>query len=364
MKGRNCAAWWTGVALATILAVPSRAVAANDADELIRQGVVLRRQGDDATALQRFQQAFQIDHSSRAMAQIALAEQALGRWVMAYEHLNQALAAASDPWITKNRELLTDAVNRVNEHVGLIDILGGTAGAEVRIGGVPRGKLPLGRPIPAPTGTVIIDLVAPGFATVQRTSVVRAREITRESFDEGTPLAKAGATMPPAAKVEVPPAGGGAVATPVDPTLVVPPVSSRVPPDPGGNRPGSFRPMAKWVAWGVGAAALGVGIFGAVRQNSAGSNFAAGCGLDARQEVVLAPGSTKTLAECRDLKDQVDSDFQLEVIGLVSAGVLAATGLVLWLTEPAPSVTETAVLSCAPGMTAGHGPWIGCRLTF
>jgi hypothetical protein len=134
--------------------------------------------------------------------------------------------------------------------------------------------------------------------------------------------------------------------------------------DQGSTKAGSFRTKAKWVAWGAGMVALGVGIFGGIRQNQAGNDFSSGCGIDAGQNVVMLPGSTKTAADCRSLKAQVDSNYNLELGGLVGAGVLAATGLVLWLTEPGSTPAERAALACSPGMTSGRGPWVGCRIAF
>ena len=111
----------------------SRAAAATDADKLIREGVDLRRGGDDVGALQKFQRAFEVAPSPRATAQMGLAEQALGRWVTAYEHLHRALDATNDAWIKKSRPALEEALNHVNDHVGQVEILGGSPGAEVRI---------------------------------------------------------------------------------------------------------------------------------------------------------------------------------------------------------------------------------------
>lgn len=380
MRFRGCSAARAVVVLFSVLSASSALAAGTDADELIRQGVDLRRNGNDAAALQRFQQAFEIGKSPRAMAQIGLAEQALGRWVMAYEHLHQALESASDPWIKKSRKPIEAALSHVNDHVGQVEILGGSPDAAVRIDGVARGKLPLAHPVAVPTGTVSIDLVAPGFVPVQRTTIVHARETVRESFDALVPLAARDksyeATAPP--KVEAAPSMGGPApdaATVPAPTASPPPVVA--PAREEGNAQdqagrgadssstsSSFRGKAKWVAWGVGAASLGVGLFGMVRQNQAGNDFSTGCGVDPNQNVVVLTGSSKTLSGCQDLKSQVDSNYRVEVIGFVGAGVLAATGLVLWLTEPASTQAHTSALSCSPGLTAARGPWLGCGLTF
>src|SRR5262245_14916190 len=77
-------------------------IAAQDAgDDSIARGVALRRQGRNAEALAEFQKAYARDPSPRALAQIALAQQALGNWVVAETGLVDALAARNDPWIQR-----------------------------------------------------------------------------------------------------------------------------------------------------------------------------------------------------------------------------------------------------------------------
>ena len=336
---------------------------ATDADDLIRQGVGLRRSGDDAGALKRFEQAFHLDHSSRALAQIGMAEQALGRWAAAYEHLEQSLEDTRDPWINKSRATLRDALALVSDHVGQLEVLGGSPQADVRIDGSPRGKLPLARPIPVSAGTVTIELVAPRFVPVQRTTVVRAHQTVRESFDALVPVL-----------VTQPVPEPSAVATPL--ARPVPAVPARTPPatsEPAPAEPekpvtdqparGSFRPALKWIAWGAGAAALGIGIAGMVRQDQAGNDFDQGCGVGPAQTVTPLPGSTRTAGDCRSLKDRVDSNYRLELIGYVTAGALVAAGLVSWLTEPTADGGQPMALACSPGAVA-RGASFGCALRF
>lgn len=380
MRHGHSAAGWTAVLFASALSASNAIAAAADADELIREGVTLRRGGEDAAALLRFQQAFQIKETPRALAQIGLAEQALGRWASAYEHLHGALDAASDPWIKKNGGLIVEALNHVNEHVGQVEILGGSPDAEVRIDGLGRGKLPLTHPITVPTGTVTIELVAPGFLSAQRITVVRARETIRESFDRLLPLpaqeklSKPGDVRTQTASAAAGPPGNATTGGPTNSTAPLPPPGTtaeqastaepeRMSRDQGGSRAGSFRSNAKWIVWGVGAVALGVGIFGAVRQNQVGDDFSNGCGVDPQHNVVTT-GSNKTLDACRTLKGSLDSNYRIEIGGLVATGVLAAAGLLLWLTEPVATRTETTALSCSPGITTGHGPSLACSLTF
>jgi|GEM_PF-298232 len=370
------------ILMMTAVAAP-RAARASEADELIRQGVALRRTGDDAGALRRFEQAYQLEHGSRALAQIGLAEQALGRWSSAYDHLQQALEDGRDPWIKKSAATLHQALDLVSDHVGHLEVLGGSPDAEVRIDGVARGKLPLARALTVSAGTVTVELVAPRFIPVQRTTVVRARQTVRESFDPlvATFVANAGprpagadapppegrhAAPRPASPAPPPPAEAEARPVPVEPPRgSVPPVVEKQKDKDSADAPGSssFRPALKWIAWGTGAAALGLGIVGMVRQDHAGNDFDASCGVGPGQTVVPLPGSNRSASDCRGFKDRVDSNYRLELIGYVAAGALAVTGLVLWLTEPSARGGESAALACSPGVTVG-GAQLGCALRF
>ena len=348
------------VALALALAWPGSAAGA-DADELIKEGVGLRRKGDDLGALQRFEQAFQLGKTSRALAQMGLAEQALGRWVAAYEHLTQALESKTDAWIGKNRPAISEALNVVGEHVGRLEIIGGSPGAEVRLDGVIRGTLPLPAPLTTPTGTITIDVSTPGFFPVQRTTTVRARQTTRESLDPLVAIPGRDKVQPAATPVTP------AASTPVGPAVNPSPQASPSPVaqlDAASGQRSSVRSAAKWIAWGLGGAALGVGLFGYFRQSAAGADFNRGCGIAPDGTIMPLPGSSTSPDACRELSGRTDSGYRMELIGLVSAGVLAGTGFVLWLTEPKPAAGGAMSWVCAPGMTPSSGPWLGCRLRF
>lgn len=96
------------------------AAAQEDADSLIHRGVEMRRQGHDAEALDTFTRALAIQASPRALAQVALAEQALGQWVAAESRLVAALANEDDPWIAGNREPLEAALATIRRHLAAI----------------------------------------------------------------------------------------------------------------------------------------------------------------------------------------------------------------------------------------------------
>jgi hypothetical protein len=151
-------------------------------DDLVRQGVEARRRQDDAGALELFAKAYKLHASPRSAAQMGLAEIALGSWLEAETHLEEALAAGSDPWIRKNHKVLDESLARVLREVGRLDVLGGPAGAEIVIGGEVKGSLPLSTPIHVRTGEVRFELRAPGFQADVRTVHVIAGQLARETI--------------------------------------------------------------------------------------------------------------------------------------------------------------------------------------
>lgn len=355
------------LALFAAVSFPLLAVAA-DAGTLVKEGVALRRKGDDAAALQRFEAAYQLDRNLRALAQIALAELALGRWPAAYEHLTEVLASSGDPWVEKNRATLTGALKRVGEHVGTLEVLGGFAGAEVRINGLTRGTLPLGAPLAVAAGSVSIEVAAPGYLSIQRTAFIRAGQTTRESFD---PLARVSSDQPPPPAVLPPPLRaadkGDAPPPPGPPPAVVsrPDAIPDRPVEQTRREPSALRRSAKWISAGLALAAFTGGGAAYVLHRQAASDFDRGCALD---PVTGAPapraGSTQTEAGCQDLRQQWNSDYRWAMVGVAAGGALAATAVVLWLTEPSADEANVAGVACAPIIGGPTNLAVGCQLRF
>src|SRR5262245_52314219 len=99
--------------LVLMLAVTTSAASAESTDDaLVERGLKLRRDRQDAAALALFQQAYEVRPAPRTRAQIALAEQALGKWLDAERDLQAALAAASDPWIASHHKTLQGALDK------------------------------------------------------------------------------------------------------------------------------------------------------------------------------------------------------------------------------------------------------------
>ena len=169
-------------AVLLLLIAPRQLLAADsdDADALIKQGLLLRRQGKDTEALDDFRRAFALDPSARNRAQVALAEQALGHWLDAEADLAKALEATGDPWIVRNRGLLESGLESIRSRLGWLEVTADVPGAEVWVNDARVGTLPLDHPIRLEAGSAVIEIRAAGYAPARRTTAIepggRARE--------------------------------------------------------------------------------------------------------------------------------------------------------------------------------------------
>lgn len=158
------------VGLVMLLSAP---IEAQRRVDLIDQGVALREEGRDEEALALFEQAYAQTNAARALAQIALAEQALGRFVEAEAHLADALTHDEDPFIRRNRAPLEGALEEIRLRVGDLSVEGGVPGAEVIIGGQAVGVLPLDAPVRVVAGSVAVEIRATGYERFIDTVQVR-----------------------------------------------------------------------------------------------------------------------------------------------------------------------------------------------
>jgi len=161
----------TMVACFVIRENPARA--ADDVEAILKRGTELRRQNRDSEALAEFQRASRIQGSPRVDAQMALAEQALGLWLEAHTHLSHALERGNDAWIKKNRTPLDQALATIRTHLGLVEIWGEPAGAEVQLDGKVVGKLPqVSLWLAAASGGVPLQVTAEGYVTLSKILIV------------------------------------------------------------------------------------------------------------------------------------------------------------------------------------------------
>ena len=160
-----------------------RPTPADDLDNTVKRGIALRRQGKDQEALAAFQQAAAIRRTERVVAQIALAEQALGLWVEAARDFDEALHSHADAWVEANRRNLEEARAVVNDHLGSLSVWGQPDGAVVSVNEKPVGKLPTVDWIRIPLGNARLGVRAEGYDDLTRQLDVQRGAHLREHVE-------------------------------------------------------------------------------------------------------------------------------------------------------------------------------------
>lgn len=189
------------VSFAALVAVGTSTAHAQSPELLIQEGLELRRQHQDAEALQRFEAAYRIGQSGQALAQIALAEQALGRFAAAEVHMQSAVSM-QDSWIASRRPQLQQALMQIQAQLGTVQVANGPPGAVVYVNGEARGTLPGAANLRVRAGSVVIEVRAEGYVTVQRSVQVQAGGVWRENLamvqaQAGQPMPQPGPTAQP-----------------------------------------------------------------------------------------------------------------------------------------------------------------------
>jgi hypothetical protein len=148
---------------------------------MVKQGLALRRERRDAEALEEFRRAYALDPAPRTLAQIALAEQALGRWVESEAHLLSALQASTDPWIAANRGVLAGGLGNIQGHLGSLEVDADVPGAELWVNSERVGSLPLAKPLRVEAGSLVVEVRAAGYSPARRMTSVEPGGSARES---------------------------------------------------------------------------------------------------------------------------------------------------------------------------------------
>lgn len=301
---------------------------------LLDRGVHLRERGDDAGALETFTAAWNLSSSARARAQMALAEQALGRWVLAEEHLRDALTHRHESWIRHNLASLNAALAVIEDHLGDLDVRCETPGATLWIADAQVATLPLTSPRRMPLGAVSFEVRAAGFETERRTAVIAARSLSRES-------------------VEMHPTPPEAPPTPVTPPVApVVPVVVPVTPPPRQVVQIETRSGGEWRIVGVGlvglsAAGGALGVVSLLRRNDAAQQYNADSGC-------LGSDAPNMNLACTNRLSAVNGYETLAWVGLAGAGASAVLGT-LAIVLGGPRVARTVVATVQP---VGREGWM------
>lgn len=150
--------------------------AQTQAEEHIQKGLESRRSGDDLAALAEYETAYRLFPTPRGAAQLGLCNHALGRWIESQRYISEALRAKKDPWVIKNREILSQSLEAVKTRIGFVALQGDPAGASVKVNGAVVGQLPLSAPIRVVAGDVEVSVRAPGYRSWQSTVAVKGGE--------------------------------------------------------------------------------------------------------------------------------------------------------------------------------------------
>ncbi len=308
----------TAAALLATLAAGAQTAADDDPETLFERGRTLRSEHRDAEALEVFARLHAATGAPRALAQVGLAEGALGRWVDAEAHLSAALDGAGDDWVGTHREPLAAALATVQQHLGSLAIECATAGAEVVVAGGVASPLPLARPLRVVAGSVAVEVRASGRSPVQRVVNVSAGGLTREVF--ALPL--------------IPAAAPAVVAV----------------------RPRPAPPRGSRRAWVIGTA-----VAGGVSAIAATAVYVAGYGAQVRayNDDATCQGLDMPDPPGSECAGRVDTGNALRVtaIGLWAGGaVLAGVSVALFASEPRE---RPRALSCAPGLAS-----VSCTVRF
>jgi hypothetical protein len=272
-----------------------------------------------------------VARSPRTAAQLGLVELALGYWVAADDHLSEALAPASHPWIDRNRQVLQQSRSDARSHVAALVIEGQPAGAEISVNSVRAGTFPLSAPIRVGEGTVTIEARAPGRIEQKRVITVRGGATERLWLDLAPIPAserKVEAAPPPVVVVAPPPPA---------------PVDSELP---------AWRRVLPWGLAGGAVLAAGVGVWQHVAWRQAQSDFEE---IDACAADLPGHGNDD---RCQGRYDTLSGRRTRAYVGYGVAGALGVGAAVMFLLNGSPE---------SPGVAFGPGPTalgLSCRGAF
>jgi hypothetical protein len=291
-------------------AAPARADGDDDPAALVRRGVALRREHRNEEALALFARAVALSPYPGARAQLALAEQALGRWLEAERDLDAALAASTE-WIDKNRRSLEEARAVIREHLGWLTVDVDVATAHAQLDGRPIAR---GVETRVVAGTGFLEVRAPGYAPDIRRLDVRADGHARATISLEPLVAGPSAPPPPPVAVTVPDDAARPVAT--------------VAPAPIPEHPQAQRPLRAQAAIPVGPIVLGAAGLAGV---ATGAYFGIRTINDKNERDADCVGGCKPAANAPYTDGQTSSTASEIAFGVGLA--LFAGGAVWWLVD-------------------------------
>lgn len=317
-------------ALLVVATVGTWAHAAEDPEALIRDGIELRRRGEDAKAHGYFQRAYDVGHTPRAAAQLGLVNQALGFNLEAERYLTEALET-QDPWVLSHRNILEKSRQTVRAHLGRIELRGLPTGATAAWAGQAAQPVPTNNVLWVTPGKLTLTFAAPDHSPATKETSVGAGESVTVDVDMPAVPQPAAATPPPAP----------------EPATAAAPAATPAPSTDAAAGDGKPLRIAGIITAGAGLAAEVTGIFvyrsgvnkkNAIEQNASSSNPA---------PYDESNGNYKSLSNAG--------------IGLmVGGGVALATGVVLYLVGRSADTEST---EGGTQVSFGYAPGAGAHIS-
>jgi hypothetical protein len=287
-----------------------------DVETLIERGVAYRKEGRDDLALAQFRQAWDLMRSPKALAQMGLAEQALGLWLESEQHLREALSNQTEAWINQHRPVLEQSLREVSARLGMLDVMSNVEGAELYVNGERVGRLPRKDPIRLVAGDYTLELRAEGYFPATRRATVPAQGTARETLRLSPRTESPEAKKPPA---------------PI-PVRVLPPV-------PEGPR---LERTLAWISLGGSAVFLGTGTALLLMRQGVVDEY------DDDPDCPGANAPSQGSAQCSDRLSKAKTMRTLGIAGLGVGAALGVTSAVLMVISGSPS-TERQSAWCGAG---------------
>ena len=328
------------VVLTLLSSVHVATAAGEDPEELIREGVKLRRAGDNARAEGYFLRAYQLAATPRTAAQLGLPERALGECLQPETHLTQALGAR-DAWVSEHKQALEDGRASARKHLVRVELAPLPSETTVASGGAPPTTV-------AGDGVIFVAAGKPTTlrleAPAHKGTVIQVEGVAGETrhVSVDMPLIPPPAAPAAVARPSEPPSTSSAQAAPgATPTEETPAASTST--ESATAQPGHALRVAGIVVGSVGVAA---GIAGGVFLAQAGSKRDA-----------LATDNNKsgalTLATFNSRDSAWKSEQTLGIACLVGGGVAIVGGAVLY------AVGAHERESSGPSVSFVSGPGFG-----
>jgi hypothetical protein len=299
-----------------------------DVEAIIQHALELRRQRHDDEAAAELRRAYAISGSPRALAQLALAEEALGAWLDAERDLTTALDSPSDRWIALHESRLRESLALAKSHIGSLRMRSDVGGAAVWCNGEPIGILPLRAPLRLLAGPARLEVRAEGYLPWRKEIDIPAGgEVDEAIALEPTPapvVTLAPADRAPAAALATQPS----VLPPSSPELRV--VT---------RAPSTTQRTAGWIVLAGGGAAIAGGLVATLKRADA---------RDTYNGPECSAGGARPSVLCADVASSFHTYNAWMIAGYGVGGAALATGLVLMFTAPdGPKEPKTA---CAPSL--------------